>query len=56
MQLESNLNRKARSLTVEKASALSLGFDKWLHPRLREANVSTAIIAKSILALAAYLW
>jgi len=56
MSLEGNLNRKARSLNVEKISTLSLRFDQWIHPRLTKANVSTAIIAKSILALAAYLW
>ncbi len=56
MQVESNVERKTRSLFVEKMSALSLRFDKWLHPRLRHVNRNIARSANSILALARETW
>lgn len=56
MQVQSNVERKSRSLLVEKISAISLRFDQWLHPRLRHVNVNFARTADAVLALARETW
>lgn len=55
-QLQGNIERKKRSLVVEKMSRLSLRFDEWIHARLSNFNRGIDIAEKAILALAAELW
>lgn len=51
-----NIDRKQRSLWLEKLSAISLRFDQYLHPRLRQTNRELAGASGQILALAKLLW